>query len=114
MRTGDTGFAFAEPVVQVLKPSGQRVMYGNVAAADAPAFAEQAVAGVANAVGRRRVMEGGAVPGVPMLADLPWMKLQVRWMMENCGVIDPEDIDHYIARDGYKHFVEACKVTRTR
>ena len=111
MRTGDTGFAFAEPVVQVLTPDGRRVMYGTVAPDHARAFAQQAVAGVAKewAVA---VMEGEAVPGVPMLADLPWMRIQVRWMMENCGVVDPENIDHYIARDGYRQFADA--VTHTQ
>ncbi|MHB8377186.1 MAG: NADH-ubiquinone oxidoreductase-F iron-sulfur binding region domain-containing protein [Dehalococcoidia bacterium] len=106
MRTGDTGFAWAEPVVQAVKPGGQRILYGHVTADRADAFAQAAAVGVAAdfAVG---VVAGAPVAGVPMLADLPWMKLQVRWMMESCGVIDPEDIDHYIANGGYAQFVQA-------
>lgn len=106
MRTGDTGFAWAEPVVQVVKPGGQRILYGNVSADSAESFARAAVAGVAQdfAVG---VVSGDAISGVPMLADLPWMRLQVRMMMENCGVVDPEDIDHYIATGGYAQFEQA-------
>jgi NADH-quinone oxidoreductase subunit F len=103
MRTGDTGLAWAEPVVQVARPGGERILYGNVTADRAEEFARAAIAGVAQdfAVG---VVTGAAVAGVPMLADLPWMKLQVRMMMENCGVIDPEDIDHYIGTGGYAQF----------
>ena len=51
------------------------------------------------------VIAGAATDGVPMLADLDWTKLQVRWLMHNCGVIDPDNIDHYIARGGYSHFM---------
>ncbi|MBF6599468.1 MAG: SLBB domain-containing protein [Dehalococcoidia bacterium] len=111
MLTGDTGIAWAEPVVQVQKPDGQRILYGHVTGDRADAFAQAALAGVAAdfAVG---VVAGPPVAGVPMLADLPWMKIQVRWMMEHCGVIDPENIDHYIALDGYKTFEEARAMER--
>jgi len=103
MRTGDTGIAWAEPVVQVVKPGGERILYGHVTAARADEFARAAVAGVAKdfAVG---VVTGVPVTGVPMLAELPWMRLQVRMLMENCGVVDPEDIDHYIGSGGYAQF----------
>ena len=32
---------------------------------------------------------------------------QVRIVLRNCGIIDPEDMDHYLARDGYKA-IEKC------
>jgi NADH:ubiquinone oxidoreductase subunit F (NADH-binding) len=109
MQTGDTGFAFAEPVVQVTQPGGTSLLYGYVTADKAQAFAAAAATGVASehALG---VVSGGAVAGVPALADLDWMKIQVRWMMQNCGIIDPENIDHYIARGGYSHFLAASSM----
>ena len=39
---------------------------------------------------------------VNKLADLPFYKKQKRIVLKNCGVINPEDIDEYIAFDGYK------------
>ena len=30
--------------------------------------------------------------------------------MANCGVIDPENIDHYIARGGYEGLVKALSM----
>jgi NADH-quinone oxidoreductase subunit F len=112
MQTGDTGFAFAEPVVQVTKPGGGAVLYGNVAPERVPEFAAAAMEGVARefALG---VVSGPAADGVAPLADLPWMKIQTRWMMHNCGVIDPDNIDHYIGRGGYQQFVDAAKMDRT-
>ena len=109
MQTGDTGFSFAEPVVQVTKPGGQCVMYGPVTPDRAEAFAAAAMQGVAKdfALG---VVSGAPTDGVPLLADLQWMKIQTRWLMHNCGVIDPENIDHYIGRGGYQQFVDAAKM----
>ena len=40
MQTGDTGFAWMEPVVQVTKPGGQSVLYGKITAEKAAGFAE--------------------------------------------------------------------------
>ncbi len=39
--------------------------------------------------------------------DLPMIRRQVRRVLRNCGIIDPENIDHYLARDGYRGFVQA-------
>ena len=39
---------------------------------------------------------------VKKLDDLPFYKKQMRIALKNCGVIDPENIDEYIAFDGFK------------
>mgnify|MGYP001015255622 CR=1 FL=1 len=39
---------------------------------------------------------------IPKLDDIPFFKEQVRIALRNCGMIDPENIDEYIAFDGYK------------
>ena len=106
MQTGDTGFAWAEPVVQVTQPDGRSILYGHVAADSAAEFAAAATAGVAqgHALG---VVAGGPVSGVEPLESTGWMRLQTRWLMRNCGVIDPDSIDHYIARGGYGAYMRA-------
>ena len=113
MQTGDAGLAWAEPVVEVRKPDGQHVLYGHVTADKTEAFAKAAAAGIAkeHAIG---VISGAATDGglVPMLADIDWAKIQVRWLMYNCGVIDPDNIDHYIARGGYSQYMAAAQMDR--
>ncbi len=111
METGDAGLAWAEPVVEVRRPGGQHVLYGHVTAATVDAFATAAASGIAteHAIG---VIAGTVAAGVPMLADIEWAKGQVRWLMYNCGVIDPGNIDHYIARGGYSHFVASTQMDR--
>ncbi len=39
--------------------------------------------------------------------DSPFYKDQLRMALRNCGKIDPEDIDEYIARDGYQALAKA-------
>ena len=39
--------------------------------------------------------------------DIPFYQKQVRIVLRNCGVIDPESIDEYIARDGYRALEKA-------
>ena len=108
--TGDTGLSFVEPVVQVRRPGAPTVWYGNVTADKVPSFAQAAAQGIAKdlAIG----IDGPAADGVPSLADLDWMKVQVRWMMENCGIIDPDSLDHYIGRGGYGTFLQSAAMDR--
>jgi hypothetical protein len=49
----------------------------------------------------------GIIDGIPRLFELPVLKSQVRIVMRNCGFIDPENIDHYIANGGYSSLVKA-------
>ncbi|MBE6702581.1 MAG: NADH-quinone oxidoreductase subunit NuoF [Ruminococcaceae bacterium] len=39
---------------------------------------------------------------VTSLSDMTFYKKQQRVALHNCGVVDPENIDEYIARDGYQ------------
>jgi len=41
---------------------------------------------------------------VPFFDDLPFFKHQHRLLLENCGLINPESIEDYIAWGGYKAF----------
>ncbi len=38
---------------------------------------------------------------LPMLSDIPFFKKQLLVVLRNKGIIDPEKIDDYLARDGY-------------
>jgi NADH:ubiquinone oxidoreductase subunit F (NADH-binding)/NAD-dependent dihydropyrimidine dehydrogenase PreA subunit/(2Fe-2S) ferredoxin len=45
--------------------------------------------------------------GIPVLEDIPFYKNQVKIAMRNCGYIDPDRIEEYIARKGYVAFLTA-------
>ena len=49
--------------------------------------------------------------GIPAFNDLPMLRGQVRVVLRNCGLMDPESIDHYIARGGYSGLVRALSMS---
>ena len=95
--TGCMGLCHSEPSIEVLDlKSGTSIIYGNVTPEQAPAIL---AAGVASAAAGAEVI------------DRSWFcpeddedtgTLQTRIVLRNTGRIDPENINHYIARDGYK------------
>jgi len=55
-------------------------------------------------------IEKEGMDGIEPLEWTPVMRQQVRRVMKNCGLIDPENIMHYIARDGYCGLLKALKM----
>lgn len=47
--------------------------------------------------------------GIKSLNETPFYAKQHRIVLRNCGVIDPENIDEYIARDGYQAIAKCIK-----
>ena len=46
-------------------------------------------------------------PVLSSYSDLPFYRKQIRIALKNCGIIDPKNIDEYIARDGYRALARA-------
>ncbi|MGB9585872.1 MAG: NADH-quinone oxidoreductase subunit F, partial [Anaerolineales bacterium] len=44
---------------------------------------------------------------LPQYTDLPFYRKQYRIALKNCGIINPERIEEYIARDGYRALAQA-------
>ena len=105
---GCIGMCYAEPMIDIIKPGQPRICYGSVT----PDLARQLVADyIVGGNPRPDLALGtfgeGEVDGIPRFFDLPMMKPQVRIALRNCGHIDPENIDHYIANGGYSGLVKA-------
>ena len=49
------------------------------------------------------------VPDIPILEDIPFYGRQIKIALRNCGYIDPEKIEEYMARGGYKAFLSALE-----
>ena len=43
----------------------------------------------------------GEVRHWPYLKDVPFYRKQVKITLRNCGTVDPQNLDDYLARDGY-------------
>ncbi len=101
--TGDWGLCYAEPTVVVQLPGQPAVMYQRLTVADVPRLIEEVI--TKGGVLQDRVLGvlgDEAWQGILPLNSLEVMRPQVRRLMANCGIIDPENIDHYIARGGYE------------
>ncbi|MDP2659763.1 MAG: NADH-ubiquinone oxidoreductase-F iron-sulfur binding region domain-containing protein [Dehalococcoidia bacterium] len=97
---GCVGLCYEEPLVDIIKPGGARVTYKQVTADKVPALVEQVlVKGVQASDMALGAHAGGT--GLPSLFDLPFFEGQERRLMARCGLIDPANIDHYIATGGY-------------
>jgi NADH-quinone oxidoreductase subunit F len=96
---GCNGMCHREPLVEVVDPGGRSVVYGNVTAATARVIAQRHLRPASLATRLRWTF--AAEPPAPV-DSAPYLAGQKRIVLENCGEIDPLNIDQYIARDGYR------------
>ncbi|HDQ73005.1 MAG TPA: NADH-quinone oxidoreductase subunit NuoF [Chloroflexi bacterium] len=94
--SGCIGTCFIEPVVKVVGADGEEWTYGEVTPERAEKIVEQHV------VGGEPVVEWTFEEGEYAEDVQAFLGNQVRIVMRNCGLINPEDIDEYLARDGYQ------------
>ncbi len=98
-RTGCIGMCEQEVLVDVVLPGTPRVTYGRVA----PDMVERIVQ--EHVVGGRPVEEwvvGEIRDEARPYEALAFYSKQNRVVLRNCGFIDPENIDEYLVRDGYR------------
>ena len=96
--TGCRGFCAMGPVMDIY-PGG--IFYCQVQPADVPEIVEETLIG-------RRVVERlsykDPVTGeaIPIYEDIPFYSIQMRIVLGNCGLINPQTIGEYIAVGGYQ------------
>jgi NADH:ubiquinone oxidoreductase subunit F (NADH-binding) len=100
-RVGCGGWCWAEPFVTVSGPGLPKILYGPVDAERAPDLVAAMQRGIPVfdlAIG---VVGDDGYGDLPALNAHPFFAKQRRILFEDCGVIDPESIEEYIARGGY-------------
>jgi NADH-quinone oxidoreductase subunit F/NADP-reducing hydrogenase subunit HndC len=97
VKTGCFGFCERGPIVKVLPEDS---FYVDVKPEDAgEIIAEQILKG--REVKRLLYKGEGEKKSTTAVEDIEFYQKQVRVVLRNCGVINPESIDEYIAREGY-------------
>jgi NADH-quinone oxidoreductase subunit F/NAD(P)H dehydrogenase (quinone)/NADP-reducing hydrogenase subunit HndC len=97
IETGCNGFCAVGPVMLV-QPEG--IFYQRLTPEIVPHLVEEHFL-KGRPVKKLLYVEPASKKTIPKMNQIPFFANQMFWVMRNKGVIDPEVIDEYIARDGY-------------
>jgi len=112
VKVGCTGPSNFEPLVCIQLPGKNKLYFRNIT--------EEKVEPLLNGVFHNDINKddltgqsgtGGFEmwPGVPFMEELRYFARQKRLVMNNCGCYDPESIEEYIARGGYRAYIKTIK-----
>jgi NADH-quinone oxidoreductase subunit F len=109
---GCLGLCCVEPVVSIMKPGQPALLYGNVTPGIMTDIAQRWLMGDDPCLDRAlATLNGHGLDGVPRFDELPMLNGQVRLILRNCGIIDPTNFHHYLARGGYVGLENALRMT---
>jgi NADH-quinone oxidoreductase subunit F len=109
IEVGCMGHCYAEPIVTISKPGYPPICYGQVNAVIAQRLVKEFILGdnpclefVLGALEKNDL--------VPSFADFPRAAFEKKIILKNCGFIDPENIEHYIAHGGYSALAKTLEM----
>ena len=100
--TSCLGVCYCEVNVEIQLPDGSKVIYGDITEELVPSLVEEHLE-KGQVVKEKAVAQTGSkvVEGVPEINTLDFYSKQKRGVLKNCGQMNPDSIDEYIANDGY-------------
>ncbi|MFB0564830.1 MAG: NADH-ubiquinone oxidoreductase-F iron-sulfur binding region domain-containing protein [Candidatus Aminicenantaceae bacterium] len=103
-QTGCLGFCQKEPLVEILEPGKPKVVYAEMSLNKVP----ELISNIANHKIEKewalcQIIErySPKFPGIPLYQDVGFFKKQKKIALRNCGFINPDSIEEYIAKGGY-------------
>jgi NADH:ubiquinone oxidoreductase subunit F (NADH-binding)/Pyruvate/2-oxoacid:ferredoxin oxidoreductase delta subunit/(2Fe-2S) ferredoxin len=121
-QTGCIGFCEEEPLVEILGYGKPRVIYRHITADKIADAIQSYLDGEFKKkwiLGQMRDPRGtiddkidnpladvSPLEGIQFFEDMPFYNKQVKIALRNCGYIDPDCIEEYIARQGYRAFLQ--------
>lgn len=101
--TGCIGACYQEPLVEIKSPNLPSVIYGDISVKKIKPLLEKHVI-------NHQIIEEWAVFGEGLhTPEQDLFKNQLRIVLRNAGDIDPENIEDYITKDGYKAIQKVLK-----
>ena len=104
LEVGCVGLCSAEPIVDVQLPGKCRVSFHSVTGDKVENLLDLVFAGSApleHLLGQHLSDGQEQWANVPDINNHPFFGAQTRWVLANCGLINPKSIEEYIARGGY-------------
>jgi NADH:ubiquinone oxidoreductase subunit F (NADH-binding)/Pyruvate/2-oxoacid:ferredoxin oxidoreductase delta subunit/(2Fe-2S) ferredoxin len=124
-QTGCLGFCEEEPLVEILENGRPRVVYRHITndkIIDAIRGYQQGDINKKWILGQMRdprclledhlenpLAEVRPIEGIPFLEEIPFYRNQIKIALRNCGYMDPDSIEEYIARYGYFALIRALR-----
>jgi NADH:ubiquinone oxidoreductase subunit F (NADH-binding)/(2Fe-2S) ferredoxin len=112
LKVGCIGPCYLEPFLDIQKPGLPRVSFNNVNEQKLrkiiPAYLKNGKSGIRPLGHLGDTRE--PLDGVKSLWEQPMLKLQERIVLRNCGIIDPENLKHYIARGGFTGLIKSFEL----
>jgi NADH-quinone oxidoreductase subunit F len=105
-KSGCQGFCQMGPLVSILP---ENIFYTKVQPADVPEIVERTL-GAGETVDRLLYQDPATRKKCRGTDEIPFYKRQTRFVLKDCGYLDPENIDEYLANGGY----EAAKLAWTK
>lgn len=123
--SGCLGFCQKEPIIDVIKPGWPRIIYAEIDAAKArevvaaladnriiPKYALCRCSQQSNLIEDSvKEYQLGAQPadmgGIPCYEQVPFFGKQDKRVLHNCGLINPDKIEEYVAQGGYLALLKA-------
>jgi len=104
-QTGCIGMCYREPIVDVIQ-DGKLTSYGNVT----PKLVPDIIDAHLGKMEKKGVVQEFIVRGDGITTrEDSFFKKQIKIVLRNCGIINPDDIDEYIRKDGYKAIEKALR-----
>jgi NADH-quinone oxidoreductase subunit F len=94
-KTACIGMCFAEPIMEIITSSGKSITYGRITSEEVGSIIESCLR-------EEPVLEKAILSSFYDCPENANKASQTRIVLRNAGHIDPENIDDYLANDGYK------------
>ncbi|HOH28568.1 MAG TPA: NADH-ubiquinone oxidoreductase-F iron-sulfur binding region domain-containing protein [Candidatus Hydrogenedentes bacterium] len=105
VEVGCIGMCSAEPIMDIQLPGRTRVSFMKVTEKEAPQLLDAVFGGVIPekaVIGQMNTCGVESWAQVPLLKEHPFFAPQTRFVLAQCGEIDPGSMDEYIAFGGYR------------
>ncbi len=115
VEVGCIGLCSDEPLVDVQLPGRTRLSFRAVTEEKAAPLLDGVWAGQVKTPSLVGQFSGDGLdpwPKVPWLHDNPFFAPQTRWVLANCGLVDPSSLDETIARGGYSALHQALRTLK--
>ncbi|MFW6139101.1 MAG: SLBB domain-containing protein, partial [Spirochaetota bacterium] len=108
MEVGCIGLCFLEPLVSIFKPPIPGILYGGISPDKTPRLVKEHLAeGKPVSEWAIGTLAEKSFNGINPLSDYSVLKPQLRRVLKKCGSIEPTNIKHYAAHQGYSGLIRA-------